>query len=54
MPSQQFSPENLGADRTCLILDKALSWAARNYAGWDLYQYLRETRHEQRGDPRWV
>lgn len=36
------SLENLGADRTCLILDKALSWAARNYAGWDLYQYLRE------------
>lgn len=36
------SLENLGADRTRLILDKALSWAARNYAGWDLYQYLRE------------
>ena len=36
------SLENLGADRTCLILDKALSWAAQNYAGWDLYQYLRE------------
>ena len=34
--------ENLGADRTRLILDKALSWAARNYAGCDLYQYLRE------------
>ena len=36
------SLENLGADRTRLILDKALSWAAQNYAGWDLYQYLRE------------
>lgn len=36
------SLENLGADRTRLILDKALSWAAQNYAGWDLYQHLRE------------
>ena len=35
------SLENLGADRTCLILDKALSWAAQNYAGWDLYRHLR-------------
>lgn len=36
------SLESLGADRTRLILDKALSWAAQNYAGWDLYQHLRE------------
>ena len=36
------SLENLGADRTRLILDKALSWAAQNYTGWDLYQHLRE------------
>ena len=36
------SLENLGADRTCLILDKALSWAAQNYAGWDLYRHLRD------------
>lgn len=36
------SLENLGADRTRLILDKALSWAAQNYAGWDLYQHLSE------------
>lgn len=25
-----------------MILDKALSWAAQNYTGWDLYQHLRE------------
>lgn len=36
------SLENLGEDRTRLILDKALSWAAQNYAGWDLYQHLRD------------
>lgn len=36
------SLENLGADRTRLILDKALSWAAQNYAGWELYHHLRE------------
>lgn len=36
------SLENLVADRTRLILDKALSWAAQNYTGWDLYQHLRE------------
>ena len=36
------SLENLGADRTRLILDKALSWAAQNYAAWDLYRHLRD------------
>lgn len=36
------SLENLGEDRTRLILDKALSWATQNYAGWDLYQHLRD------------
>ena len=36
------SLESLGEDRTRLILDKALSWAAQNYAGWDLYRHLRE------------
>lgn len=36
------SLENLGADRARLILDKALSWAAQNYAGWELYHHLRE------------
>lgn len=34
------SLESLGEDRTRLILDKALSWAAQNYAGWDLYLCL--------------
>lgn len=29
-------------DRARLILDKALSWAAQNYAGWDLYRHLRD------------
>ena len=36
------SLESLGEDRTRLILDKALSWAAQNYAGWDLYRHLRD------------
>ena len=36
------SLESLGENRTRLILDKALSWAAQNYAGWDLYRHLRE------------
>lgn len=36
------SLENLAGDRTRLILDKALSWAAQNYAGWDLYHHFRE------------
>ena len=36
------SLESLGEDRARLILDKALSWAAQNYAGWDLYRHLRD------------
>ena len=36
------SVESLGEDHTRLILDKALSWAAQNYAGWDLYRHLRD------------
>ena len=36
------SLESLGEDRTRLILDKALSWTAQNYAGWDLYRHLRD------------
>ena len=36
------SLESLGQDRARLILDKALSWAAQNYAGWDLYRHLRD------------
>ena len=36
------SLESLGEDRTRLILDKALSWATQNYAGWDLYRHLRD------------
>lgn len=34
--------DKLGENRTHLILDKALSWAAQHYAGWDLYRYFRE------------
>ncbi len=34
--------ENLGENRTHLILDRALSWAAQHYAGWDLYHHFRE------------
>ena len=36
------SLESLGEDRTRPILDKALSWATQNYAGWDLYRHLRD------------
>lgn len=36
------SLESVGENRTHLILDKALSWAAQHYAGWDLYHHFRE------------
>ena len=37
------SLESLDGDRTRLILDKALSWAAENYSGWELYRHLKDT-----------
>ncbi len=48
LPDQEFnairngSLESLGENRTRLILDKALSWAAEHYDGWELYRHLKD------------
>lgn len=47
MPDKEFNAirngtmENLSVERTHQLLDKALSWAAEYYGGWELYQHLR-------------